>query len=119
MKTQEKERLIQASVNPFDQLVDMLRRKRVQELKMAIGEENLTDKEMSELSDLSGHLTKDLLQKAAEAVTGGPVSKTKLTLELKERGIGEIRGRGQGDNRKRAYVWGEQENPDKSDKVPK
>ncbi len=119
VKTLEKERLIQASVDPFDQLVDMLRRKRIQELKIAIGEENLNDKEMSELSDLNGCLTKDLLQKAAEAVTGGPVSKTKLTLELKERGIGEIRGHGQGENRKRAYVWGEQGNPDKLDKTSK
>ncbi len=119
VKTLEKEHLIKASVDPYDQLVDMLRRRRVHELKKAIGEENLTDKERSELSNLNGCLTKDLLQKAAQAVIGGPVSKTKLTHELKNRGIGEIRGHGQGENRKRAYVWGEHANPDKSDKRSK
>jgi len=63
-------------------------------------------------------LTKDLLQKVAQAVTGRPVSKTELTFKLKERGVREIRGHGQGENRKRAYVWGEQVNLDKSDKIP-
>ena len=119
VKTLEKDRLIQASVDPYDQLVDMLRRRRVQELKEAIGEENLTDKELSELSDFHGSMTKDLLMKVAEAVVGESVSKKTLTPELKRRGVGEIRGRGRGENRKRAYVWGEQGNPDKLDKTSK
>jgi len=111
--------LIQASVDPYDQLVDILRRRRVQELKEAIGEDNLTDKELSELSDFHGSMTKDLLMKVAEAVAGESVSKKTLTPELKRRGVGEIRGRGRGENRKRAYVWGEQVNPDKLDKTSK
>jgi len=104
-----------ASLDPFDRLVDLLRRKRISELKETIGMQNLTTTEMSELSSLNGSMTKDLVQKAAEAITGAPVSKTKLTIELKCRGVGEVRGWGQGKNRKRAYVWGERENPDKSD----
>ena len=117
VKTLEKERLIQACVNPFDQLVDMLRRKRVHELKKAIGVENLTDKEMSELSGFHGSMTKDLLLKVAKAVVGESVTKKTLTPELKRRGVGEIRGSAIDGERKRAYVWGEYSNPDKSDKT--
>ena len=117
--TAEKERLVVASNDPFDRLVDMLRRRRIQELKDAIGLENLTEGDLSELSKFNGSMTKDLLLKAAKAVVGAPVSKKVLTPELGKRGVGVLRGCVDEGERKRVYVWGDQVNPDKLDKESK
>ena len=114
----EKSRVIEAGVNPLDRLVDLLRRGRKNDLLKAVDSDLLSEDELSELSDMDNQLTKELVLKLAEGISGDALSMTKLTRELKSRGVGETRGRSDGTTRKREYSWQGSVNSDKSDKEP-
>ncbi len=79
--------------------------------------ELLGEHDLSELSNLDNHLTKDLVLKLAEGISGESMTMTKLTRELKSRGISESRGKADGSIRKREYTWQSSANSDKSDKA--
>jgi len=115
----EKRRVIEASVNPLDRLVDLLQRGRKNDLRNAVDSELFDESELSELSDMGNQLTKELVLKLAQEITGEDLSMTKLTRELKSRGIIESRGRADGSIRKREYTWQSSVNSDKSDKESK
>ena len=112
----EKRRLIEAGVNPLDRMVDLLRRGRKSELRMAVDSDLLDESDLSELSNLDKSLTKELVLKLAEGISGETLTMTSLTRELKSRGVGETRGRSDGSTRKREYTWQGEANLDKSDK---
>ena len=114
--TPEKQRLIEASMDPFDQLTDMLRRKQVTELRELAVEAALSSGQMSELSGFSDQLKKDIVLQLVNALSDEQISQTKVTQELKKRGFSERRGSSDTEGRKRVYVWGANQNPDKSDK---
>ena len=109
----EKNRVIEAGVNPLDRLVDLLRRGRKNDLLKAVDSDLLNE---DELSDMGNQLTKELALKLAEGISGDALTMTKLTRELKSRGISETRGRCDGSTRKRDYTWRSSPNSDKSDK---
>ncbi len=114
----EKSRVIEAGVNPLDRLVDLLRRGRKNDLLKAVDSDLLSEDELSELSDMDNQLTKELVLKLAEGISGDALTMTRLTRELKSRGIGETRGRSDGTTRKREYSWQGSANSDKSDREP-
>ncbi len=114
----EKRRLIEAGVNPLDRMVDLLRRGQKSELRMAVDSDLLDESDLSELSNLDNSLTKELVLKLAENISGEALTMTKLTRELKSRGISETRGRNDGSTRKREYAWQGSAKSDKSDKMP-
>jgi len=112
----EKQALIEASVDPVDRLADMLRRKQVTELQELGVKAALTPDQLSELSDLSGTLKKEMAWKLVNELSDVEVSQTELTSELLKRGFGHKRGKADSEGRKRVYAWGSDQNPDKSDK---
>jgi len=112
----EKSRVIEAGVNPLDRLVELLRRSRKNDLCDVVDSELLDEHDLSELSNLDNHLTKELVLKLAAGISGESMTMTKLTRELKSRGISESRGKADGSIRKREYTWQSSANPDKSDK---
>jgi hypothetical protein len=114
----EKRRVIEAGVNPLDRLVDLLRRGRKNDLLKAVDSDLISEDELSELSDMDNQLTKELVLKLAEGISGDALTMTRLTRELKSRGIGETRGRSDGTTRKREYSWQGSANSDKSDREP-
>jgi len=112
----EKRRVIEAGVNPLDRLVDLLRRGRRNDLCTAVDSDLLDEHDLSELSNMGNYLTKELVLKIAVGISGESMTMTKLTRELKSRGIIESRGKGDGSIRKREYTWQSSTNSDKSDK---
>ena len=112
----EKRRVIEAGVKPLDRLVDFLRRGKKNDLINAADPDLLSEDDLSELSNMDNHLTKELVLKLAESISGEALTMTKLTRELKSRGINETRGRSDRSTRKREYTWQGSANPDKSDK---
>ncbi len=114
VQSEDKLRLIEASVHPVDRLADMLRRRKVKELQTLAGDV-LTEEEISEISGFSDRLRKDLLVKIVNTMDGAEYNSNTLTRALKERGFGTSKCTGPDGKPKPAYTWGVRQNSEKSE----
>ena len=91
--------------NNFQEFSDHLKNNDHDWFLSEIEECKYNKEELSKLSDFEGSLDKDLTLKAFRDIYDEPLSKTKLSQQLKLYDITEIRGPQKDKSRKRQYVW--------------